>query len=142
MQLQPAPADPVPSASAGSASAGPDSAVPDSAVPDSAVPDSAVPDFADPASPAAPAIPPAGPPPGGPPPPAGSAPRHRGRTILIWTASITAGVVAIAAVGLFLLYRHLNGNIQQRDVSGLLGSQPVDLHPQAENILVVLTLAS
>jgi LCP family protein required for cell wall assembly len=48
-----------------------------------------------------------------------------------------AGVVAVAAVGLFLLYRHLNGNIQQRDISGLLGSQPVDLHPQAENILVV-----
>jgi LCP family protein required for cell wall assembly len=46
-------------------------------------------------------------------------------------------VVAIAAIGIFLLYRHLNGNIQQRDISGLLGSQPVDLHPQAENILVV-----
>jgi LCP family protein required for cell wall assembly len=57
--------------------------------------------------------------------------------VLIWTASITAGVVALAAVGLFLVYRHLNGNIQQRDVSGLLGSQPVDLHPQAENILVI-----
>jgi LCP family protein required for cell wall assembly len=36
-----------------------------------------------------------------------------------------------------MVYRHLNGNIQQRDVSGLLGSQPVDLHPQAENILVI-----
>ncbi len=57
--------------------------------------------------------------------------------MLIWTASITAGVVALAAVGVFLVYRHLNGNIQQRDVSGLLGSQPVDLHPQAENILVI-----
>jgi LCP family protein required for cell wall assembly len=57
--------------------------------------------------------------------------------VLIWTASITAGVVALAAVGLFLVYRHLNGNIQQRDVSGLLGSQPVDLHPQAENILII-----
>ena len=57
--------------------------------------------------------------------------------MLIWTASITAGVVALAAVGVFLVYRHLNGNIQQRDVSGLLGSQPVDLHPQAENILII-----
>jgi LCP family protein required for cell wall assembly len=57
--------------------------------------------------------------------------------VLIWTASITAGVVALAAAGVFLVYRHLNGNIQQRDVSGLLGSQPVDLHPQAENILVI-----
>ena len=57
--------------------------------------------------------------------------------MLIWTASITAGVVALAAAGVFLVYRHLNGNIQQRDVSGLLGSQPVDLHPQAENILII-----
>jgi LCP family protein required for cell wall assembly len=57
--------------------------------------------------------------------------------VLIWTASITAGVVALAAVAVFMVYRHLNGNIQQRDVSGLLGSQPVDLHPQAENILVI-----
>jgi LCP family protein required for cell wall assembly len=48
-----------------------------------------------------------------------------------------AGVVAIAAIAIFLLYRHLNGNIQQRDISGLLGNQPVDLHPQAENILLV-----
>jgi LCP family protein required for cell wall assembly len=46
-------------------------------------------------------------------------------------------VVALAAVAVFMVYRHLNGNIQQRDVSGLLGSQPVDLHPQAENILVI-----
>ncbi len=75
-------------------------------------------------------------PPGGPPPP-GAPPHRRRRKILIWTAGITAGLVAIAAVGVFLLYRHLNGNIQQRDVSGLLGSQPVDLHPQAENILVI-----
>ena len=75
-------------------------------------------------------------PPGGSAPP-GAPPHHRRRKILIWTAGITAGVVAIAAVGAFLLYRHLNGNIQQRDVSGLLGSQPVDLHPQAENILVI-----
>src|SRR5271166_4019378 len=87
---------------------------------------------AGPGSPGSPPDPPGGPPPSGPP-----AHRSRRRTILIWTAGITAGVVAIAAVGVFLLYRHLNGNIQQRDVSGLLGSQPVDLHPQAENILVV-----
>jgi LCP family protein required for cell wall assembly len=63
--------------------------------------------------------------------------RRRRRKVLIWTASITAGVVALAAVAVFMVYRHLNGNIQQRDVSGLLGSQPVDLHPQAENILVI-----
>jgi LCP family protein required for cell wall assembly len=80
-------------------------------------------------------------PPGETPPPDDGAPprrrRGRRRKVLIWTASITAGVVALAAAGVFLVYRHLNGNIQQRDVSGLLGSQPVDLHPQAENILII-----
>src|SRR5579875_402394 len=95
---------------------------------------------------AGPAVESAGPAPGNPPPgavPPGPAPpgpkprRRRRRRVLIWTASITAGVVALAAVGLLLVYRHLNGNIQQRDVSGLLGSQPVDLHPQAENILII-----
>src|ERR1700761_6808158 len=63
--------------------------------------------------------------------------RRRRRKVLIWTASVTACVVALAAAGVFLVYRHLNGNIQQRDVSGLLGTQPVDLHPQAENILII-----
>ena len=93
-------------------------------------PASPVPDDPSPDGPPPGAVPP-GPPPSGPPP------RRRRRKVLIWTAGITAGVVALAAVGLFLVYRHLNGNIQQRDVSGLLGSQPVDLHPQAENILVI-----
>src|SRR6201996_6290614 len=97
-------------------------------------------------APAEPAVEPASPSPDNPPPgavPPGQAPpapkprRRRRRKVLIWTASITAGVVALAAVSLFLVYRHLNGNIQQRDVSGLLGSQPVDLHPQAENILII-----
>jgi LCP family protein required for cell wall assembly len=31
----------------------------------------------------------------------------------------------------------LNANLHQVDVSGLLGRQPADLHPQAENILVI-----
>jgi LCP family protein required for cell wall assembly len=89
------------------------------------------------AAPPAEASPPDQPPPDDEPPLSPPRPRRRRRKILIWTASITAGVVALAAVGVFLVYRHLNGNIQQRDVSGLLGTQPVDLHPQAENILVV-----
>jgi LCP family protein required for cell wall assembly len=66
--------------------------------------------------------------------------RRRGarvRKIVVWTAGIMAGVLAIAAVGAYLLWRHLNGNIHQSDISGLLGSQPVDLHPQAENIVVI-----
>ena len=94
----------------------------------------------EPASPSPDSPSPADPPPGAVPPgqaPPAPKPRRRRRRVLIWTASITAGVVALAAVSLFLVYRHLNGNIQQRDVSGLLGSQPVDLHPQAENILII-----
>src|SRR6201995_2629378 len=94
----------------------------------------------EPASPSPDSPSPAGPPPGAVPPDERPPPRRRRgrrRKVLIWTASITAGVVALAAVGGFLVYRHLNGNIQQRDVSGLLGSQPVDLHPQAENILII-----
>jgi LCP family protein required for cell wall assembly len=129
------PADPASAASLARAAhpAFPD-AVPDRVVPDTA-PGPVSPDrLASPAAPAAsggPALPP-----GGPPPP-GAPPHRRRRKLLIWTAGVTAGLVAIAAVGVFLLYRHLNDNIQQRDVSGLLGSQPVDLHPQAENILVI-----
>src|ERR1700761_7749931 len=94
----------------------------------------------EPASPSPDSPSPADPPPGAVPPgqaPPAPKPRRRRRRVLIWTASITAGVVPLAAVSLFLVYRHLNGNIQQRDVSGLLGSQPVDLHPQAENILII-----
>jgi LCP family protein required for cell wall assembly len=91
---------------------------------------------APPAHPAPPGDP--APPGGGTPSPKGTPPHHsRRRKALIWTAGIMAGVVALSAIGIFLLYRHLNGNIQQRDISGLLGSQPVDLHPQAENILVI-----
>src|ERR1700761_1621025 len=94
----------------------------------------------EPASPSPDDPPPGAVPPGAVPPgqaPPAPKPRRRRRKVLIWTASITAGVGALAAVSLFLVYRHLNGNIQQRDVSGLLGSQPVDLHPQAENILII-----
>src|SRR5579875_1510570 len=89
------------------------------------------------ASPPAEASPPGQAPPDDEPPLSPPRPRRRRRRVLIWTASVTACVVALAAAGVFLVYRHLNGNIQQRDVSGLLGTQPVDLHPQAENILIV-----
>jgi LCP family protein required for cell wall assembly len=45
-------------------------------------------------------------------------------------------MVLVAATG-YALLKHFNGNIQQDDLSGLLGHQPVDLHPRAENILVI-----
>src|ERR1700750_2170378 len=76
-------------------------------------------DAAGPAEAAPAEDPPGNPPPDGEPPLAPPRPRRRRRKVLIWTASITAGVVALAAVAVFMVYRHLNGNIQQRDVSGL-----------------------
>jgi LCP family protein required for cell wall assembly len=63
--------------------------------------------------------------------------RNRKKKILAWTGGVVAGIVLIAAGGAYAVYRHLNGNLHQIDVSGDLGVQPVDLHPQAENILVL-----
>ena len=64
---------------------------------------------------------------------------HPGRKkkILAWTAGGVAVVVLLALGGAYAVYRHLNGNIHQLDISGELGSQPVDTHPQAENIMII-----
>ena len=64
---------------------------------------------------------------------------HPGRKkkILAWTAGGVAVVVLLAVGGAYAVYRHLNGNIHQLDISGELGSQPVDTHPQAENIMII-----
>src|SRR6516225_699843 len=59
------------------------------------------------------------------------------KKILAWVAGSLAVVLLLAATGGYLVYRHLNANLHQVNVSGLLGSQPVDLHPKAENILVI-----
>jgi LCP family protein required for cell wall assembly len=60
-----------------------------------------------------------------------------GRKILIWAAGVTAALLIAAAVTGYLMWRHLGANIRQYNVSGLLGRQPVDLHPLAENILLI-----
>jgi LCP family protein required for cell wall assembly len=75
---------------------------------------------------------PAGFPPGGPPPG-----RRNRKKILAWASGITAGVVAIALVGSYVVYRHFNSNLHQVNISGDIGTQPADLHPQAENIVVL-----
>jgi len=69
--------------------------------------------------------------------PDGKSPSGRRRKILTWTAGILTVIVVIGTLGAYFVYRHLNGNLHQVDISGVLGSQPVDLHPQAENILVL-----
>ena len=65
--------------------------------------------------------------------------RHPGRRkkILAWTAGGVAVVLLIAVGGAYAVYRHLNGNLHQLNISGDLGTQPVDTHPQAENIMVI-----
>jgi LCP family protein required for cell wall assembly len=35
------------------------------------------------------------------------------------------------------MYRHLNNNIAQANLEAYIGKQPADLHPQAENILII-----
>ena len=92
---------------------------------------------ADPASAAAPPTAPDTPAPSTAPP----APKRPGwsrrKKIFTWAAGVLAVVLVVAVTGGYLVYRHLNANLHQVDVSGLLGRQPVDLHPQAENILVI-----
>jgi LCP family protein required for cell wall assembly len=57
--------------------------------------------------------------------------------MLAWTGGVVAAIVLVSASGAYAVYRHLNANLRQVDVSGDLGTQPVDLHPQAQNILVL-----
>ena len=61
----------------------------------------------------------------------------RHRKLLAWTGgSLSVLLVALAATG-YLAYRHLNNNITQANVRADIGKQPADLHPQAQNILIV-----
>ena len=59
------------------------------------------------------------------------------RKILIWgSSSLALLLVAVTGAG-YVMLRHFNANLQQDDIRGLLGAQPVNLHPQAENIMVL-----
>jgi LCP family protein required for cell wall assembly len=92
-------------------------------------------DAASPPTVPAPPVPPAvAPPPERPPERRGWS---RRRKIFAWVAGALAVLLVVVVTGAYLVYRHLNGNLHQVNVSGLLGHQPVDLHPQAENILVI-----
>lgn len=63
--------------------------------------------------------------------------RRRRKLILAWGSASLALLLVLVVVAGYTLYRHFNANIQQDDISGLLGSQPVDQHPRAENIAVI-----
>ncbi|MGH3261989.1 MAG: LCP family protein, partial [Trebonia sp.] len=59
------------------------------------------------------------------------------RKILVW-GSASLALLLVAAVGAgYVMLRHFNANLRQDDIRGLLGAQPVNLHPQAENIIVL-----
>src|SRR6201998_1522247 len=59
------------------------------------------------------------------------------RKILIWGSSTLALLlVAVSGTG-YVMLKHFNANIQQDDIVGLLGDQPVNTHPQAQTILVL-----
>jgi LCP family protein required for cell wall assembly len=63
--------------------------------------------------------------------------RIRKRKILAWTGGTLALIALIAGTGSYLVVRHLNGNLRQVDVSGMVGAQPAESHPKAQNILVI-----
>jgi LCP family protein required for cell wall assembly len=62
---------------------------------------------------------------------------RRHRKVIAWTAgSLTLLLLGIAVTG-YAMFRHFNDNIDQANISKLLGKRPPDLHPQAENIVVI-----
>ncbi|HEY5989662.1 MAG TPA: LCP family protein [Streptosporangiaceae bacterium] len=63
--------------------------------------------------------------------------RSRKKKVLAWTGGTLAVIALIAATGSYLVVRHLNGNLRQVDVSGIVGVQPAQTHPKAQNILVI-----
>src|ERR1700733_9961669 len=70
-------------------------------------------------------------------PPGETRRRSRRARIAAWAAIVLSSVLVIAAIGVYAAYRHLNGNIRQVNISGLVGRQPSDYHPRAENIVVI-----
>ena len=62
---------------------------------------------------------------------------RRHRKFLAWTAGSVALLLIAAVVTGYAMFRHFNDNIDQANISGLLGKRPADLHPQAENIVVI-----
>ena len=59
------------------------------------------------------------------------------RKILIWGSASLALLLLAVTGGGYVILKHFNANLQQDDIRGLLGAQPVNMHPQAENIMVI-----
>jgi LCP family protein required for cell wall assembly len=60
----------------------------------------------------------------------------RKKIVILGCASLALLLVA-AAGSAYEVLGHFNANIKQDDISSLLGDQPVNTHPQAENIAVI-----
>jgi LCP family protein required for cell wall assembly len=62
---------------------------------------------------------------------------RRHRKLLAWTAGSLALLVVATMVAGYAMFRHFNDNIDQANIGPLLGTRPPDLHPRAENIVVI-----
>jgi LCP family protein required for cell wall assembly len=62
---------------------------------------------------------------------------RRHRQAIAWISGILAVLIVGLAVTGYVMLRHFNNSIQQVNISGLLGHQPVNLHPKAENIVLI-----
>src|ERR1700760_3656555 len=62
---------------------------------------------------------------------------RRHKKLLMWSSAGLAVLLVAVTGGGYLTLRHFNTNLEQENISNLLGSQPVDTHPQAENIMVI-----
>jgi LCP family protein required for cell wall assembly len=62
---------------------------------------------------------------------------RRHRKLLAWTAGILVVLIVGLVVTGYAMLRHFNDNLHQVNISGLLGRQPANLHPQAENIALI-----
>jgi LCP family protein required for cell wall assembly len=72
-----------------------------------------------------------------PPAPGKASRRSRRARIAAWASVVLTSALVIAAIGAYAAYRHLNGNIHQVNISRLVGRQPPDHHPHAENIVII-----
>ncbi len=59
------------------------------------------------------------------------------KKIVLWGCASLALLLVAVTGSAYVTLKHFNANIKQDDISSLLGAQPVNTHPQAENIAVI-----
>jgi LCP family protein required for cell wall assembly len=58
---------------------------------------------------------------------------------MAWTAGSVVLMLGALCLSGYAMIRHFNNNIEQANITALIGPQPADLHPQALNILFIGT---